>query len=191
MGALTVAAYDAVGPFDQPYREFLRDPDRWVGGATSVFVAADDDDVPIGSVAFVLPGDREFEGTVPPPGDAGFRFLAVDVAAQGSGAGAGLVDRCVEAARDHGCRRIAIHSMSFMTRAHALYLRRGFIRRPDLDVTFPSGVGIAFTLDLTDDAADAFPPHGPALDPPPWFGDAWGLDVERPDDATTAGATPC
>ncbi len=189
VGALTVDAYDAVGPFDAPYRRFLRDPGQWVSGATSVFVAADIDDIPIGSVAFVLPGDREFEGTTPPAGDAGFRFLAVDVRAQGSGAGAALVARCVDAAREHGCRRLAIHSMSFMTRAHELYLRRGFVRRPDLDVTFPSGIGIAFTLDLTDDAADAFPAPGPVITPPPWFGDAWGLDVDRPDDAATA--TPC
>lgn len=173
VGALLVTAYDAVGPFSDRYRSFLEDPDQWVDGATAVWVAADEDDRPIGVVAFVLPGDEEFEGGHPQAGDAGFRFLAVAPDAQGRGAGGALVDRCVAEARARSCHRIAIHSMSFMTAAHALYLARGFDRRPDLDVRFPSGIGYAFTLDLTPDAAVHFPPPGPVPDEPPWFEDAW------------------
>lgn len=182
VGALLVAAYDAVGPFDERYRQFLGDPARWVDGATAVWVTTDDADRPTGVVAFVLPGDREFEGARPYPGDAGFRFLAVAPAAQGTGAGAALLDRCIAEATARGCRRLAIHSMTFMTAAHALYLARGFERRPDLDVTFPSGVGIAFTKDLTPDAADHFPPPGPVPAEPPWFEDVWTEEAD---------ASPC
>lgn len=175
VGSLVVTAYDAVGRFDDGYRDFLAEPARWVPGSTEVLVAVDDADVPIGCVAFVLPGDAEFEGTDPPAGDAGFRFLAVDPSAQGSGAGAALVEAVIDRARDHGCRRIAIHSMAFMTGAHRLYERLGFERRPDLDVVFPAGPGYAFTLDLVDDARDHFAPPGPVPDEMPWFEDAWGV----------------
>lgn len=174
VGDLLVAAYDAVGAFDDPYRRFLADPDGWVTGCTEVLVAVDADDVPIGCVAFVLPGDAEFEGTRPPAGDAGFRFLAVAPEAQGSGAGSALVDAVTDRARACGCRRVAIHTMEFMTGAHRLYARRGFVHRPDLDVVFPTGVGYGMTLDLVPDAAGHFPPPGPVPDTPPWFEDAWG-----------------
>lgn len=173
VGRLLLAAYDGAGPFDEHYRAFLRNPAEWVDGATAVWVGADEHDRPLGVVAFVLPGDAEFEGMNPPPGDCGFRFLAVSPDAQGKGAGGALVDQCIQEATRRGCRRLVIHSMSFMTAAHALYHRRGFVRRPDLDVVFPSGVGVAFHRDLTPDAAAHFPPPGPAPDEPPWYEDAW------------------
>lgn len=174
VGALLVASYDAVGPFDDHYRGYLAEPDRWVPRCTEVLVAVDEDDTPVGCVAFVLPGDESFEGTTPPAGDAGFRFLAVDPAAQGSGAGGALVDAVVARARDHGCRRIAIHTMAFMEAAHRLYQGRGFVHRRDLDVVFPAGVGYGMTLDLAEDADAHFAPPGPIPDEPPWFEDAWG-----------------
>ncbi len=48
-----------------------------------------------------------------------------------------------------------------------MYLRRGFVRRPDLDVVFPgeNGVGWIFTLDLTDEAQDRFGPRGRPASP--------------------------
>lgn len=175
VGALLLASYDAVGPFDDRYRGFLADPDRWVPGSTDVLVAVDDGDRPIGCIALVLPGDEEFEGIDPPAGDAGFRFLAVAPEAQGSGAGRALVDAVIARAREHGCRRIAIHTMAFMTAAHRLYADMGFVHRRDLDVVFPSGVGYGMTFDLVDDADDHFAPPGPVPDEPPWFEDAWGV----------------
>ena len=180
VGRLLVEAYDAVGRFDDRYRDFLADPDRWVPGCTEALVAVDDADRPIGCVAFVLAGDEEFEGITPPAGDAGFRFLAVAPEAQGTGAGGALVDAVVARAREHGCRRIAIHTMAFMTSAHELYRRRGFVHRHDLDVVFPTGLGYGMTLDLADDAADHFAPPGPVPDDPPWFEDAWDLHEALP-----------
>lgn len=179
VGVLLVTSYDAVGAFDDGYRSFLADPDRWVPGCTQVLAAVDRDDVPIGCVALVLPGDEEFEGITPPAGDAGFRFLAVAPDAQGAGAGGALLDAVVERARARGCRRLAIHTMAFMTDAHALYASRGFVHRRDLDVVFPAGLGYGMTLDLVEDAADHFAVPGPVPDDPPWFEDAWGLTAPR------------
>ncbi|MFN2555783.1 MAG: GNAT family N-acetyltransferase [Nitriliruptorales bacterium] len=183
VGRLLLEAYDRVGPFSQPYRQFLRHPEQWVAGATAVFVAerragvegagreGQVDERVVGVVAFTLPGDREFEQMLLTFADCGFRFLAVAPTAQGQGVGRALVRACLDTARARGCRRTVIHSMSFMTVAHRLYEQEGFARRPDLDVRFPSGVGYAFAQDLAPDAADHFPPPGPVPDEPRWFED--------------------
>lgn len=168
-----VEAYDAVGSFTDDYRTFLGDPGRWVRGASEVFVA-ELRGRPVGVVAFTLPGDEQFEAMRPPPADAGFRFLAVDPDSQGTGAGRALVRTCIDAARRAGAHRIVVHSMWFMTAAHRLYAQEGFTRRPDLDVTFPSGVGFAFQLDLTDEAEARFPSPGEVPDEPPWYEDVFG-----------------
>ncbi|MDP9023351.1 MAG: GNAT family N-acetyltransferase [Actinomycetota bacterium] len=172
VGRLLLEAYDRSGPFDEPYRRFLADAERWVPGATTVFVAERDGRV-VGVVAFTLPGDREFETMLLPVADCGFRFLAVDPTAQRAGAGRALVRACLDAAGEHGCRRMVIHSMWFMTAAHRLYERLGFVRRPDLDVRFPSGVGYAFQRDVAPDADQHFPPPDAVPDEPPWYEDVW------------------
>lgn len=174
VGRLVVDAYVVTGPFDRDYLDFLERASEWAGGATAVFVAERDGAV-VGAVAFTLPGDPLFETTWVPAADSGFRFLAVEPSARGAGAGRALVQACVDAARAHGARRMVIHSMAFMTDAHRLYLRMGFVRRPDLDVRFPTGVGYAFQLDLADDADAHFPPPGPVPDAPPWFEDVWDV----------------
>lgn len=179
VGRLLVAAYDAAGRFNDEYRDFLADPSQWVPGVSGALVAVDGDGRPIGCVACTRPGDEEFEPGVPAAGDAGFRFLAVDPDAQGSGAGQALVQACIDRARREGARRLVIHSMAFMTTAHRLYERMGFVRRPDLDVVFPAGRGYTLTLDVVPNAADHFPPPGPEPDEVPWFEDAWGMPHEH------------
>ncbi len=179
VGRLLVSAYDAAGRFDDDYRNYLADPGQWAPSASAALVAVDGDDRPIGCVAYTRPGDKSFEPGVPPAGDAGFRFLAVAPAAQGSGAGRALVQACIDRARRDGARRLIIHSMAFMTTAHQLYERMGFVRRPDLDVVFPAGRGYTLTLDVVPDAADHFPPPGPEPDEVPWFEDAWGMPRRR------------
>lgn len=69
--------------------------------------------------------------------EASFRMLGVDVAAQGRGVGAALVEACVAAAREGGRRAMFIHSGDWMRAAHRLYGRLGFQRAParDWDVT--------------------------------------------------------
>lgn len=176
VGRLLLAAYDATGTFTDEYRRFLSRPDQWVGATTVTFVA----EAPgqalrrvIGVAALALPGDAAFETPPVPVADSSFRFLAVDPDAQRNGAGRALVRACVAGARERGSRRMVIHSMWFMTAAHRLYENEGFVRRPDLDLAFPKGVGYAFQRDLTDDADDHFPPPDPVPDEPPWFEDVW------------------
>lgn len=173
VGELTLAAYDRSGGRIQgEYREWLADAEARVPYASAVLVAVDDaTDAVLGTVTFVLPGDDEFEHPAT-EGDAGFRMLAVAPEAQGRGVGDALVRECITRARDAGAHRIVISSMEWMTRAHGMYLRRGFVRRPDLDVRFPGGTGFVFSLDLTDEADARFGTPGPAREPL-WFEDAW------------------
>jgi GNAT superfamily N-acetyltransferase len=177
VGRLTLAAYDASGGMlEGAYRDWLADPLRRVGQATAVLVAEDTASGElVGTVTFVLPGDGEFEHPTD-EGDAGFRMLAVAPSAQGRGVGDRLIEACIARARGAGAHRMVITSMSWMTRAHGMYRRRGFVRRPDLDVRFPGGVGWVFTLDLTAEAVARFGVPGPARDPV-WYEHAWGREA--------------
>lgn len=172
VGELTLAGYDRYGRIDGPYRDHLADPLQRIDRCSALLVAELDGEV-VGTVTFVLPGDGEWEGRAAPEGDASFRILAVDPAAEGHGVGRALVTACIDLARQHGCRRLVIVTMAWMDRAQRMYAGLGFARRPDLDVRFPSGVGYVLTLDLTPDAHEHFPAPGPVPDPPPWFTDVW------------------
>lgn len=183
VGALTLAGYDAYGRIEGPYRTALADPLQRIDGCTELLVAELDGEV-VGTVTFVLPGDREWESRPEPEGDAGFRVLAVDPAAEGHGVGRGLVEACINAARHHGRHRIVIVTMAWMHRAHRLYEGLGFERRPDLDLRFPSGVGYVLTFDVTDEAADRFEAPGPVPEEAPWFEDVWA-----PREAASCGDT--
>ncbi|MTV25764.1 GNAT family N-acetyltransferase [Nitriliruptoraceae bacterium ZYF776] len=175
VGELTLAAYDRYGRIEGDYRAYLADPLARLDACTAVLVAEGPDGEVVGTVSFVLPTDAAWEDRTPPAGDAGFRILAVDPAWEGYGIGTALVDACFALARERGAHRLLITSMAWMHRAHALYERRyGFVRRPDLDVRFPSGVGFIFACDLTADAPHRFPPPGPVPAEPPWFEDVWG-----------------
>lgn len=173
VGRLTLASYDAYGRIEGDYRQQLATPERRIEGSSGLLVA-EVDAVVVGTVTYVRPGDREWEGRPTPEGDAGFRVLAVAPGYEGLGIGRALVEACVERARTDGARRMVITSMSWMDRAHALYRSMGFARRPDLDVRFPGGDGYIFALDLTSDAAAHFAAPGPVPAQPPWFEDVWG-----------------
>jgi predicted N-acetyltransferase YhbS len=173
VGELTLAAYDRYGTIEGHYRDHLADPMARVEGCTAVLVAEIDGEV-VGTVSFVTPADTEWEDRPEKAGDAGFRVLAVDPDHEGRGVGTALVDACFARARATGSHRMLITSMAWMPRAHALYQRRyGFVRRPDLDVRFPSGHGVMFVCDLTDEAPARFPSPGPVPTVPPWFEDVW------------------
>lgn len=172
VGRLTLDAYDAYGRLTGPYRHRIADPLARREGCTDLLVAEIDVEV-VGTVTFVLPTDDEWEGRPQRVGDAGMRMLAVSPEAEGRGVGRALVTACIERARVLGCRRLVVTSMAWMTRAHHLYERLGFVHRPDLDVRFPSGLGRCLTLDLTDDAAAHFPPPGPVPDEPPDALEIW------------------
>lgn len=166
VGRLTVAAYDRVGAVSPDYRRNLTDVAARQGAASEVLVAVDGGEV-LGSVTLVAAGAGHFEHDG--HGDGGFRMLAVDPAAQGRGVGRALLVAVLDRARARGWRRLVITTMAWMHGAQQLYDASGFVRRPDLDVRFASGVGLAYQLDLVDDAAASFPPPGPVPDEPPRF----------------------
>lgn len=171
VGALTLQAYDRYGTITGPYRASLADPRVRLAGCSAVLVAATrDGDEPVGTVTYVTPDDAEWEHPAPPPGDAGFRVLAVRPDQEGRGVGAALVEACLHRARAEGRHRLLLTTMEWMHRAHRLYEDRfGFVRRPDLDKRYPSGIGHVYALDLTPQAPSRFPPPGPVPVEPPWF----------------------
>lgn len=169
---LTLAAYDAYGRIEGPYRAELADPRRRSRGCTALLVAELAARA-VGTVTFVLPEDPEWEGPAPAPADASLRVLAVAPEAEGGGVGRALAERCIALAHEHGRHRLILTSMAWMTRAHRLYEGLGFTRRPDLDVRFPGGTGIIYQLDLTPEAPTRFPPPGPVPTEPPWYEEVW------------------
>jgi GNAT superfamily N-acetyltransferase len=175
VGAITLASYDGAVRIEGDYRAFLADPLQRRDLCTALLVAELDGEV-VGTVTYVLPTDGAWEGRRVPEADCSFRVLAVAPGVQGRGVGRELAQACIARAREAGCRRMMIASMAGMTRAHRLYDALGFVRRPDLDVRFPGDDGLAFTLDLTPDAAAHFPPPGEVPDPLPWYADAWELE---------------
>ncbi|TDB78163.1 GNAT family N-acetyltransferase [Micromonospora sp. KC721] len=138
---LTVAAYEADGQLkEEPgYAEVLADV-ATRAGAGVVLVAADPvTGAVLGSVTFVLPGSpyAELSG----PGEAEFRMLAVDPAAQGRGAGQALARACVDRAVALGCTAVVISIRAGMAEAaRRLYERIGFRRVPQRDWSPVPGV---------------------------------------------------
>ncbi|MFG1880443.1 GNAT family N-acetyltransferase [Micromonospora sp. NPDC049102] len=140
---LTVAAYEADGQLkgEHGYGAVLADVStRAAAGA--VLVAVDEaTGAVLGSVTFVLPGTpfAELSG----PGEAEFRMLAVDPAAQGRGVGAALVRACVDRATELGCVAVVICVRAGMAvPAHRLYERLGFVRTPGKDWSPAAGVAL-------------------------------------------------
>jgi predicted N-acetyltransferase YhbS len=146
-GQIVVAAYRALpGHVEEP--DYERELADVASRADSVFVAVDDDGAVVGCITFV-PGIDSAHAEFDDPAAAGFRMLGVDPERQGSGAGRALVAWCVDAARAGGRERIVIHSTPWMTRAHAMYSRFGFERRPELDcVPVPDIELWGFVLEL-------------------------------------------
>lgn len=169
VGELTLRTYDALDTrLSEEYRAELGDAHRRAATRATILVGLLEGRI-TGSMALSSGPTEMFEHRFGIDGDCGFRMLAVDPPSEGQGVGRALVAAAVAACRDAGRRRMVITSMDFMPRAHAMYARLGFTRRADLDVRYPSGIGMAFTLDLADDAATSFPPSGPVPDEPIWY----------------------
>ena len=136
-GDVCVAAYDPLltGAEDD-YRERLHDVATRDAQA-EVWVAVVDDEV-VGVVTYCPPGSpwreigREDEGE--------FRMLAVDPAAQGTGAGTALARLCEERAREDGATGMALSSLATMHAAHRIYARLGYQREPGRDWSPVAGV---------------------------------------------------
>ncbi|MDQ1713686.1 MAG: hypothetical protein QOE45_3136 [Frankiaceae bacterium] len=101
----------------------------------------------LGSVTNVPDGGPY--GEIAERGEAEFRMLAVDPAAQGRGVGEALVRAVVEDARRRGRRRVVLSSGTWMAAAHRIYGRLGFTRLPERDWTPVPGIALrAYALDL-------------------------------------------
>jgi ribosomal protein S18 acetylase RimI-like enzyme len=152
IGRLTVAAYDADGQLGgtHGYEQVLAD----VAGradAGELLVGTENGAV-LGAVLFVRPGTRYAE--LSGPGEAEFRMLAVDPAAQGRGLGRALVRACIDRAAAAGCTAIVISVRDFSAPAQHLYGTLGFVRTPARDWSPVDGVKLlAMRLDLPGHAA--------------------------------------
>jgi GNAT superfamily N-acetyltransferase len=149
LGELTARAYREIGTMavEPGYERELRDIAAKVAGGALVAVAVAGDRV-VGGVTYV-PDAASVFAEFDDPDAAGFRHLAVDPDTEGKGAGRALVAWCVDEARSAGKKRIIIHSTPWMTRAHELYVRNGFVRRTDLDwQPLPDVPLMGFVLEL-------------------------------------------
>lgn len=129
---LTLAAYEADGQFEGAgyYPDMLADVEGRAG-AGELLVAVSVADTVLGAVLYV--GDGGEFAELSRPGEAEFRMLAVDPAAQGRGVGRALVRACVERALEAGCTAVVICVRDIALAAQKLYESFGFERTPGLD----------------------------------------------------------
>ncbi|HET8680883.1 MAG TPA: GNAT family N-acetyltransferase [Micromonosporaceae bacterium] len=131
---LTVAAYRADGQLAEEtggYADVLADVAAR-DGAGELLVAEDDGTGQVlGSVTYCRPGSAYVQ--LAREGEAEFRMLAVDPAAQGRGVGAALVRACLARAEADGCIAVVICTRDFAEPAKRLYARLGFVRDPARD----------------------------------------------------------
>ncbi|HSK34602.1 MAG TPA: GNAT family N-acetyltransferase [Propionicimonas sp.] len=132
VGALTAAAYLADGAMaaDDPYYNVLRDAASRATQA-ELWVAVDGDGALLGTVTWCPPGSsyRELAG----PQESEFRTLAVAPAGRGQGVGEALVRHCIRLATEAGSQGVVISTAQWMSTAHRLYRRLGFVPAPERD----------------------------------------------------------
>jgi ribosomal protein S18 acetylase RimI-like enzyme len=139
LGVLTLEAYTTLdGHVSEPdYEEDLADVrTRAEAPATVVLVAVGDEGGLLGGVTYVA-DERSPYAEHSVDGAASIRMLAVDGSARRSGAGEALVRECINRARADGRAEVFLHSTPWMTAAHELYEKLGFVRDPanDMDIT--------------------------------------------------------
>jgi ribosomal protein S18 acetylase RimI-like enzyme len=147
VGELTVEAYayDGFLPTETDYASILRAAaDR--AAKAELWVAVDGAEL-LGTVTYCPPGSVYREIGLDDEGE--FRMLGVSGRARGLGIGTALSVRCIERSRELGLKRVVMSSASYMTTAHRIYERLGFVRLPDRDWSPVTGVDLyAFSLDL-------------------------------------------
>jgi ribosomal protein S18 acetylase RimI-like enzyme len=159
---LTVAAYRADGQLDAAHGYEGTLADVGTRAAEAEILVAVDGTAVVGAVTFVLPGTRYAE--LSNAGEAEFRMLAVDPAAQRRGVARVLVRACVDRARALDCSALVISVRDFAVPAQRLYASFGFERTPGLDWSPVPGVRLlAMRLELgrvpVDASADQLEGH--------------------------------
>jgi len=97
-----------------------------------------DGDAIVGAVTFVRSGSDYAQ--LAREGEAEFRMLAVDPAAQRRGVATALVRACLARAAGLGCSHVVICARDIAETAHRLYARLGFTRVPERDWSPAPGV---------------------------------------------------
>jgi GNAT superfamily N-acetyltransferase len=145
VGELTVDAYSHDGYVRGDYAMTLRAAaDR--AAKAELWVAADSSGL-LGTVTYCPVGSVYREIGLDDDGE--FRMLGVAGRARGLGIGTALTERCIERTRELGLHRLVMSSATYMTTAHRIYERLGFVRIPDRDWSPIAGVDLfAFALDL-------------------------------------------
>lgn len=155
LGRMLVAAYAGLPGMptvdEQPeYYATLADvAGRAARPALTVFVAAGPGGELYGSIDFI--DDMRHYGSGGAAATivdaAGVRFLAVNDAFRGKGAGTALTRFCIERARKLGKVRLVLHTTRIMQAAWRLYETLGFVRFPEID--FRQGTLDVFGFQLT------------------------------------------
>ena len=141
LGQILVGAFAALPGMpaieEQPdYYAAMRDVARRAAEPwRTIFVAAAPSGQLLGSIDFIT-DMRHYgaEGAVTFADAAGVRFLGVNGAHRGKGAGKALTRFCIAHARALGKARLILHSTRLMTAAWAMYVGLGFVRFPEIDL---------------------------------------------------------
>jgi GNAT superfamily N-acetyltransferase len=150
-GRIVLASYRALPGWepDPHYEAEVADVAARIASAEVIGVFSDDGE-PLGCVTYVPDPANPLAET----GDrsaVSFRMFGIAPAAQGTGAGRALLGEVIARAVASPWPRLAMHTTTIMTRAHALYERQGFRRAEHLDWEFEPGfVLIAYVLELDD-----------------------------------------
>lgn len=134
LGDIVVQAYDAIGALDRDddYAPVLRDVARRAREAVVLVARDDENGRALGCVTYVPDPSNPWAEHLR-EGEASFRMLAVDRAAQGKGVGDALIAACLARGRADGRRGLFIHSLPVMIAAQRLYARHGFAHVPERD----------------------------------------------------------
>ena len=135
---LCAAAYAPFVAGDGHYVALLRDVARRAAEAELLVAAEPDGGRVLGTVTFVPDGGPL--GEIAERGEAEFRMLAVDPAAQGRGVGTTLLRRVLDDSRRRGKQGVVCSSQPEMRAAHRIYQRLGFLRVPERDWSPVPGV---------------------------------------------------
>lgn len=130
VGTLLVRAYMPSGlPTSHPYFAKLRDCEERSHDAE--LMVADDNGRVVGTVTYCPVGSPFREIATDDEGE--FRMLAVDPGEQSKGVGRALVRACIDRARREGMTKVVLSSAPWMTTAHHVYEKLGFVRTPERD----------------------------------------------------------
>jgi ribosomal protein S18 acetylase RimI-like enzyme len=135
-GKIVLSSYLALPghPSDVSYDNELADVRARV--RDGIVFGAFEDAAPRGCVTYVEDASSPFAEDLQ-DGEASFRMLGVSTDAQGQGIGEALVVHCLDGARAARRSAVFIHTGDWMTTAHRLYRRFGFVHVPDRDRPVP------------------------------------------------------